>query len=95
MSKASVNFENGKLVFGVDTNEDGENVLTGSLNLSEALQEAFSRGEAVEGVKVVEVKFELTKLKVILDTDKDGENLLELVIDLAEGIDEASGIFKK
>ena len=95
MSKADLKIEEGKLVVSADLNEDGQPVLTAKINLSEGLEEAFKKGEAVEGVKLVDVKFEMTKLKVVLDTDKDGEQLLELDIDLAEAFDEASGAFKK
>ena len=80
--------EDGKISFEIDTNKDGEAAVAGSLNLTEAIQEAVARGEAVEGVKVVDFKFELTKLKLKLDSDKDGQELMELVIDLGEVFDE-------
>ena len=88
MSKLNQEIKDGKLLVGVDTNEDGENSLSMKLNLSEAVSEAIAKGEAVEGVKVVDFKFELTKLVIKLDTDKDGENVLELVVDIAESFDE-------
>ena len=92
-----VNYEvkDNALNVGLDSNEDGQNSVSLKVNLSEALGEAFQKGTAVEGAKVVEVKFELTKLKVVLDTDKDDENLLELEIDLAEAFDEVSSAVSK
>lgn len=93
MSKFDVSVEGDVLVLGLDSNEDGEKVLEAKLHLNEALQEAFKKGDAVEGVKVVDFKFSLTKLTVSIDTDKDGEKLLELTIDLAEAIDE-TGVLK-
>jgi len=81
--------EEGKLKFAVDPNEDGEAVVSGELFLSEALEEAFKKGEKIEGAKVVDFEFSLSKLIVRLDTDKDGEKLLELEVDLGEAIDEA------
>ena len=84
------NFEvkDGKLSFGVDPNADGENVVSGNLHLSEAIQEAVDRGEAVEGVKVVDFSFNGSKLVLKVDSDKDGEVLLDLEIDLGEAFDE-------
>jgi hypothetical protein len=95
MSKASLEIEDGALVAGLDFNEDGEKLLEAKVYLSEGLEEAFKREEAIEGAKVVEAKFVGTKLMIVLDTDKDGEKMLEVMIDLAEGFDEASGAFKK
>lgn len=95
MSKLNQEIKDGKLHVGVDSNEDGENSLALKLNLSEAIQEAIAKGEAVEGVKVVDFKFELTKLVIKLDTDKDGEEVIELVVDLAESFDEISSKVSK
>jgi hypothetical protein len=95
MSKIPVNFEDGKMVFGLDLNEDGEKSVEGVLHLSEALQEAISRGEAVEGAKLVDFRFELTKMVLVIDTDKDGESLLELKIDLPEAFDEGQSLLLK
>lgn len=86
----SFGVKDGNLEFGIDSNKDGINVISGKIMLSEAMQEAFSRGTAVEGVKSVSVKFDLTKLKIIVDTDKDGEALLVLEVDLAEAFKEIS-----
>ena len=93
MGKFDVSAEDGALVFKVDLNEDGEPVVHGKLNFGEGIQEAFQRGEAIEGAKVVSFKFDLSKLVIAIDTDKDGEKLLELTIDLAEAIDE-TGLLK-
>lgn len=87
--KLDFSVEEGKLKFSLDPNADGENLLDGELVLSEALGEAFKKGEKVEGAKVVDFDFSLSKLKIVLDTDKDGEKLLELNIDLSEALDEA------
>ncbi len=95
--KKSFNFglKDGALEFGLDPNKDGQNVLKGKLVLSEAIQEAFSRGAPVEGVKSVEFKFEMSRLVVKIDTDKDGESVFELELDLAEAIDEVQGLLSK
>lgn len=92
-----LNFEvkDGNLEIGLDSNQDGEKSLKMKLYLSEALGEVMSRGDAVEGAKLVSLKFEFTKLKVQIDTDKDGEPLLELEIDLGEVFDEVQSLFKK
>lgn len=86
--------ENGELVLSLDTNKDGEPVVTLKLNLSEAVSEAFARGNSVEGVKLVSLGFEGAKLKLALDTDKDGERLVELVVDLSELADEIQDAVK-
>lgn len=88
MSKFNFEIQEGKVVIGLDTNEDQENLLDLSLNMGEAIQEAFSRGEAIEGAKVVDFGFEGSKLRIKIDSDKDGEELLNIVIDLGEVVDE-------
>ena len=95
MSKLEVKAEDGKVTFNVDANEDGQPSLHAALDLTEGVQEAIKRGEAVEGAKVVEFKFELTKLVLKIDTDRDNEKVLELEIDLAEAFDEVSNLIKK
>lgn len=95
MEKFSVEFKDGKLNFGVDSDQDGEKAIKGSVHLNEALMEAISRGDAVEGVKVVDFRFELTKMILEIDTDKDGEKVVELEIDLGEAFGEAQALFKK
>lgn len=72
----------------IDTNKDGQPVVSMGLNLSEAIQEMIKRGTAVENVKVVGFKFMGTKMVLKLDTDKDGEHVLDLEIDLLEAADE-------
>jgi len=70
MSKGSVKFEEGKLLAGLDTNEDGENVLTFKMNLNESIQEALaklSKGESTKIVvdaKKVELDFGLNGMKL-------------------------------
>jgi len=86
--KFDFEIKEGSLHASVDMNQDGEKLMKIKLNLTEAIQEAFAKGEAIKDVKVVDFKFELTKLKLKLDTDKDGEELMEIEIDLAEAFDE-------
>ena len=93
MSKIDFKIEDNKLKVMGDSNEDGPASLTLELNLTEAVQEAFSKGDAIEGAKVVDVKFTGTQLVVMVDSDKDGEKLLDLTLDLAEALDE-SGLLK-
>ena len=93
MSKFDFEIKDNQLIATGDSNEDGQPVATIKLSLNEAVQEAFSKGEAVEGVKVADVKFTGTQLIVSVDTDRDGEKLLDLTIDLAEALDE-SGLLK-
>lgn len=93
MSKVNYEIKDGHLILGGDTNEDGQNSVGLKLSLNEAVEEAFKKGEAVEGVKVAQVKFLGTQLQVLVDTDKDGEQLLELTLDIGEILDEA-GVFK-
>lgn len=93
MSKLNFEIKDSALHLGVDYNEDGESSIKMKLNMSEAISEAFSRGTAVEGVKLVDFKFELTKMVLKLDSDKDGEEVLEIVIDLGEIADEVKGLF--
>lgn len=88
MNKFNIKIEDGKAIIGLDTNADGENVLDLSLDMSEAIQEVFSKGEAVEGVKIASFNFEGKKLNLSIDTDKDSEELLNLSIDLGELFDE-------
>jgi len=88
MSKFNFEIQEGKVVIGLDTNEDQENVLDLSLNMSEAIQEAFQRGESLEDAKVISFGFEGKKLNIKLDSDRDGEILLDLAIDLGELFDE-------
>lgn len=95
MSKLDFEIKEGNLVLGVDSNEDGEKAVKLNLVLSEAIEEAFSRGQSVEGVKLVDFKFELTKLKLKIDTDQDGESVLDLEIDLGEAFDEISSLVSK
>ena len=72
----------------IDSNNDGEKVVRLSLNISEAIKEAVSRGKAVEGVKLAAFEFQGSKLVILLDTDKDGTPLMALDIDLMEAFDE-------
>lgn len=88
MSKASCKLKNGKVVIGIDVNEDGENSILISLPMNEAISEAISRGKAIEGVKVTSLQFKGTSLLLVLDTDQDGEPMLEMTIDLGEVFDE-------
>ena len=98
MSKTKVlDFEvkDGNLILGVDSNKDGENVVSLRLKLSEAVEEAIARGKPIEGVKAVSLEFKGTKLLLKVDTDRDGEQLLEIEIDLGEAFDEISDAVSK
>lgn len=93
MGKFNASVEDGKIKLSADMNEDGEMSLDLMMSMSEAIQEAFSRSEAVDGVSLVDFGFEGGKLKVKIDSDKDGEALIELFLDLKEVMDEL-GVFK-
>ena len=95
MGAVKVTFDEGKLKFGVDTNRDGENSIEGNVNLNEAVQEAFKRGEAVEGVGVVQYKISPAGIEFKFDTDKDGEALGELKASFMEAADEIQERFLK
>ena len=53
MKKFDVKTEDGKVCLGLDLNGDGQNSIDLKLKMSEAIEEAFARGEAIEGAKVV------------------------------------------
>lgn len=91
--KFELKVENGEVIASVDTNQDGEKVLTARLVLTEAVQEALQRQSAVEGVKSASIKFSGNKLTLEVDTDKDGEKVLTLELDLFEVVDE-TGLLK-
>lgn len=95
MSKFPIEVKDGALNFGVDSNEDGEQSVSGKLHLAEAIGEALAKGTQIEGAKVVDFKFELTKLVLKIDSDKDGQPLLELTVDLGEAFDEVKGKLAK
>ena len=86
--KIDVKFVDGKVVFSIDPNKDGEPLAEGSLILDEAVGEAFRKGTKVDEAKTVDVEFSLSSLVVRVDTDRDGETLLELKINLGEALDE-------
>jgi len=92
MSVLSYEVQNGMLVLGVDSNEDGDKVLDLKLNITEGIQEALQKGEKMEGAQLVGFEFSATKLKLMIDSDQDGENLLELEIDLMEAVDEIKDV---
>lgn len=81
------------LVLGLDADKDGVKSLDLKLSLTEAVQEAFAKGTAVEGVKSASIRFEGMSLVIVIDTDKDGEALLTFTANLPEGIKE-TGILK-
>lgn len=102
MSKGSLKFEDGKIVAGFDSNEDGQASAGLELKVSEAVEEglaAMKKGEkkVVElEAKKVSLEFEEGKVKVSVDTDGDGEAMLSAFVDLQESFEEISqGIFKK
>ena len=81
-------FEDGKFTFSVDTDKDGEPSLKGSIMIDEAIQEAFKKGEAVEGNKPISFDASFGGLKIVADTDKDGEPSLEIEVFFGEAISE-------
>lgn len=93
--KVDYAFAGDELQVGVDSNQDGQKAIMLKLKLSEAVGEAFAKGEAVEGVEVVGFKFEGSKLMIEIDSDKDGEKVLVLEADLAEVADEVISATKK
>lgn len=93
--KVDVKMDMTSLVVTVDTNQDGQPVMTLNLSMAEALGEAmaaFKKGDKPAPVnldaKAVEVKFEGSKLVITIDSDRDGEKLATISIDLAEAFDE-------
>ena len=102
MSKASIKFEDGKLVAGLDMNEDGQNSISIKMSMNEALQEgmaALKKGEKKEvtvEAKAVKLVFVDGKIAVSVDTDRDGEELLSVAVDMTESVEEiASAVFGK
>lgn len=101
MSKASVKFVGGSLVVGLDTNEDGQNVMDLKINMQETLEEAFAaikKGEKKEvelDVKKVVLKFGAEGMTLTVDTDQDGENSIELNVSLMEAVDEVGDLINK
>ena len=93
VKKFEIGMKDGAFVAKVDSDQDGIPVIDAKVNINEAIQEAFQRQDAVEGVKVLDFSFTGTMLVLKLDTDKDGEKVLELNINLMEGLDE-TGILK-
>lgn len=91
--KFDVSFEDNKLHMSIDSNQDGEKLVNINVDLGEAIQEIFKRGEKVENAKLVDYEISASKLVLKLDTDKDGEKLLDIEISLKEALDE-SGILK-
>lgn len=90
MSDVSQTFEGSKLVAKLDSDGDGVASVQVELNMSEALAELISKGQAKEGVKVVDFSFDVTGLTLKVDTDKDGEDLLLVKIAFSESVDEIS-----
>ena len=88
VKKFEFGFKDGAIEFGADPNQDGQKFLVGKIYLSEAFQEAFKKGEKVEGAKLVDFQFDKNKLVIKVDTDKDGEPIADLLFDLAESVDE-------
>ena len=89
----SFGFTEGVLDLDVDANKDGEKVLKLSLNVNEAVQEAISKGEKLEGVSIVDFEFEGSTLNLQIDSDMDGEPVLKIKIDLMEAFDEIKDSF--
>ena len=98
--KLEFKVEGGKISFAADLDQDGKKSIDGFVSLTEAMQEAFKRGESVEleGAKVASFKIELTpqpRVVIEIDTDKDGEKVMKLYVNFAESLDEAKSLLKK
>ena len=91
--KFDVEVKEGNLELSLDTNQDGEKLMTAKVNMGEAIQEVLKKGEKIEGAKLVDFEMGIGGIKLVLDTDQDGEKLLELELNLAEALDE-SGLMK-
>ena len=99
MSKGSVKIEEGKIIVGLDVNEDGENSLTLKVNINETISEALHKAKKGEETtidltgKKVELKFGIGGMKLVVDTDQDGEPSIELDLSLMEAFEEAGDAF--
>lgn len=89
----SLDMQGEKVVISVDSNKDGENVVTLTLSAKEALGELLGKGKKIDGAKVAAFEMSGTKLRLAVDTDQDGEVLLDVVVDLKEVFDEVVKIF--
>lgn len=87
---ATLKLDDNKVIGAIDSDKDGKNSLKLVINLPEAYQEAFKRGDVIEGQKYVTMKMEGTKLNLEIDTDRDGEKVASIEADLLESFDEAS-----
>lgn len=94
--------ENGSVCLGLDTNEDGQNSITGRIFLGEGFNEILAKvkkGEAVEPVSIeaksITFSFEGAVLSIGVDTDRDGEKSISLDIDMAEALEEGVAALKK
>lgn len=90
MGDVKMNFVDNKFKAEVDTDQDNVNSIALEINLPEAYEEAFKRGDVIEGTKYVTVKMEGTKLSIDIDSDRDGEKVASIVIDAFEAFDEGS-----
>jgi hypothetical protein len=102
MSKGKVEIQGGSIVASLDTNEDGQPVMTAKIHLGEGAEEILAKlkkGEATSvEVDAKSVKFDFDPLggmTLIIDTDKDGDPSAEVNLSLVEAVDEAGQIFKK
>lgn len=99
MSKANLEFKDGKIIAGLDMNEDGENSISLKLDVNESVQEGLSKLKKGEESKVeleakkVDVEFGMGGVKVKIDLDQDGEHFLELDLSMSEAFDEISSKF--
>lgn len=96
--RPGISIEGSTVVFGMDTNNDGQNAISGKVNLPEGFSEIMAKlkkGEKVEvEAKKVTFAFEGTSLVVGVDTDGDGEKSVELAVDMAETFEEGMDAIK-
>lgn len=96
MSEAfNVEVKDGKANLSVDPNKNGVPVLKLSMDLSEAAQEVFLRGDSIEGAKIVGAELVGSNVVLELDTDKDGETSVKVEIPLTEVFSEISSAIIK
>lgn len=102
MSKGSLELKDGKLVAGLDTNEDGQQSVGLEIAVGESIKEALAalkKGDVKEvkvEVKTLTYTLDGDRLNVSVDSDKDGEASLTAFVDFSESFEEiAEGIFKK
>lgn len=89
MDAISYEVKDGGLEIGLDKDLDGIKSLKAVIHMSEAIKEAFKKGQMVEGMAKVKYGFEGTNFKISVDTDQDGKDSVSLEANMIEGLNEA------